>query len=242
MSKMPQPQSIQGSRQVLPPISPSPDVYKQFLKELEDQINVEVARVECAEEGPDPHRYAIYKGAFDQIIDNVSAYKSLLSAIKAEYEDCIDTIEKGQEEAFYLSGKVKALASEQTTLSLYQKRADELDQKLGLVKADNEVQKLNLKRLQRFTERGKSEDCLWMHWPYYKEKLGLSFGPAEAVSFALARSGSMMSVRRQHPPLKMMTPPKEEAELLLEYIEQFNEMFERGSLCRELLCIATKQS
>ena len=66
---------------------------------------------------------------FSQIIDNVTAYKPLLSAIKAEYEDCIDTIEKGQEEAFYLSGKVKAMASEQTTLSLYQKRADELEEK-----------------------------------------------------------------------------------------------------------------
>ncbi|XP_784207.2 clathrin heavy chain linker domain-containing protein 1 [Strongylocentrotus purpuratus] len=328
MSRMPQPQPNQGSRRVLPPISPSPDVYQQFLRELEEQINVELASVECAEEGhADPHRYAIYKGAFDQIIDNVSAYKPLLSAIKAEYEDCIDTIEKGQEEAFYLSGKVKALASEQTTLSLYQKRADELEQKLVLVRADNEKFKAELEKIaeiyqEREEVKRKAEEeieeqkkkmptmpdtmlkgmdldectdverleseisrlkvvlatlkqtkitkystkerknelktqlenktkardhvqeqnqqlkerCLKVRIAldalasYYKEKRFI-FGPAEAVSFGLTRSGSMMSVRSQETvsTFEDDDPTKErEAELLLEYIEQFNEMFEEG--------------
>ncbi|XP_071480646.1 clathrin heavy chain linker domain-containing protein 1-like [Diadema antillarum] len=324
---MPQPQSQQpqGSRRVLPPISPSPDAHQQFLRELEEQIEVEIARVECSEEGPDPHRYAIYKGAFDQIMDNVSAYKPILSAIKAEYEECIDTIERGQEEAFYLAGKVKALASEQTTLSLYQKRADELEQKLIVIRADNERYKAELKKIaeiyhKRDEVKRKAEEkieqqkkklptlpdqmlkgldleectdvdrldrefnrlttvlrdlrlskdrdystkvrknelktqlenktkardnvqeknqqlkerCLKVRialdalTAYYKEKQFL-LGPAEAVSMALARSGSMMSVRSQETASTFEDddPTKErEAELLLEYIEHFNEMFE----------------
>lgn len=63
------------------------------------------------------------------MIEHVSAYKPLLTAIKAEYESCIDTIQRGQKEAFFLSGKVKAMAAEQNTLTLYQKRADELEEK-----------------------------------------------------------------------------------------------------------------
>ena len=64
-----------------------------------------------------------------QLVEYLSAYRPLLTAIKAEFEDCIQTIERGQQEAFFLSGKVKTMAAEQTTLSFYTKRADQLKQK-----------------------------------------------------------------------------------------------------------------
>ena len=66
---------------------------------------------------------------FTQIVDYVSAYKPLLTAIKAEYEDCVETIQRGQREAFFLSGKVKAMTSEPSTVHNYRKRGDELEQK-----------------------------------------------------------------------------------------------------------------
>lgn len=64
-----------------------------------------------------------------QIIDYVTAYKPLLTAVKAEYEQCIETIQRGQQEAFYLSGKVKAMSSEPRTIYNYKKRSDELEHK-----------------------------------------------------------------------------------------------------------------
>ena len=64
-----------------------------------------------------------------QIIDHVTAYKPLLTAIKAEYEDCIDTILRGQKEAVFLTGKLKSMASEPSTIRNYRMRADELEQK-----------------------------------------------------------------------------------------------------------------
>ena len=67
--------------------------------------------------------------SFVQVIDYVGAYKPLLTAIKAEYEDVIETIQRGQREAFYLSGKLKAVASGPSTLRNYRKRADELETK-----------------------------------------------------------------------------------------------------------------
>ena len=71
----------------------------------------------------------LFRLLFTQIIDYVSAYKPLLTAIKAEYEECIETIQRGQQEAFYLSGKLKAVASQPSTIYNFKKRADELEHK-----------------------------------------------------------------------------------------------------------------
>jgi len=59
----------------------------------------------------------------------VTAYKSLLSAIKAEYEECIDTIRRGQNEAQYLNGKLSEMVNEPGTLQHNRRRADELKYK-----------------------------------------------------------------------------------------------------------------
>ena len=64
-----------------------------------------------------------------QIIEYVNAYKPLLTAIKSEYEETISTIQRGQREAFFLAGKVKAMTSELSTIHNYRKRAEDLDQK-----------------------------------------------------------------------------------------------------------------
>ena len=63
-----------------------------------------------------------------QLVEYLSGYYPLLTVIKAEFEDCIQTMERGKEEAFYLSGKVKTMVAEQTTLTYYFKRADQLKQ------------------------------------------------------------------------------------------------------------------
>ena len=75
---------------------------------------------------PSKCSHAVSLNFFFQLIEHVIAYRPILTAIKAEYENCIETIERGQKESFYLSGKVKAMAAEQTTLNNYQRRTDEL--------------------------------------------------------------------------------------------------------------------
>lgn len=66
---------------------------------------------------------------FLQVIEYVTAYKPLLTAIKKEYEVTIESIRKGQREADYLNGKLKAMASEPSTIRNYKKRADELEER-----------------------------------------------------------------------------------------------------------------
>jgi hypothetical protein len=73
-------------------------------------------------------RYPAFKDAFSQLVQYLSGYQPLLTAVKAEFEDCVQIIERGQQEAFYLSGKVKRLVAEQTTLSYYVKRASVLEE------------------------------------------------------------------------------------------------------------------
>lgn len=64
-----------------------------------------------------------------QVIDYVSAYKSILTAIKKEYDAFIETIKKGQRTAFYLHGKLKVLAKEPAALVYHQRRAIQLEAK-----------------------------------------------------------------------------------------------------------------
>jgi hypothetical protein len=64
-----------------------------------------------------------------QVIDYVSAYKSILTAIKKEYDAFIETIKKGRRTAFYLHGKLKVLAKEPTALVYHQRRAIQLEAK-----------------------------------------------------------------------------------------------------------------
>ncbi|XP_072031866.1 clathrin heavy chain linker domain-containing protein 1-like [Amphiura filiformis] len=152
MTELPQqsPRPGSGGKRVLPPISS--EVERQFIQDLQENVYVEMARLNCPDQGPDEQRYIIYKDAFNKLIEHVTAYRPLLTAIKAEYENCIETIERGQKESFYLSGKVKAMAAEQTTLNYYQRRTDELQHRMAVVHADNEKLREELESLQETQE------------------------------------------------------------------------------------------
>lgn len=66
-----------------------------------------------------------------QLVEHVHSYKPLLVRVKKEYDDIIDTIERGKMEASYLSDKVQAMAQEPTTLRNYRRRSDELAKRFG---------------------------------------------------------------------------------------------------------------
>ncbi|XP_013383339.1 clathrin heavy chain linker domain-containing protein 1 [Lingula anatina] len=143
-------QSPVSAHPVLPPIITN-EADRLFLQELNMFISHEMNKV-------DPNnaeqRYTVHKAAFDRVIEHVTAYKPLLTAVKAEYEECIDTILRGKREAAFLSGKLRAMASEPSTRRNYRKRADELEHRLSIVKEDNErlakqLQNLREARLER---------------------------------------------------------------------------------------------
>lgn len=135
----------------LPPIVTS-EIDRQFLKGLNDYIEQELEKVNSDE---DEQRYIIYKTAFNRIIEHVVAYQPLLTTIKKEYEDTIEAIKKAQREATFLHGKLKAMASEPSTIRNYKKRADELEERIGVVKGDND--RLNKRLLELKLKRSDLE-------------------------------------------------------------------------------------
>ncbi|XP_033102699.1 clathrin heavy chain linker domain-containing protein 1-like [Anneissia japonica] len=145
-----------AGRRVLPPICSDAD--KKFLLHLDGFIQCELKRLDCPNSGPNEIRYHIYKQAFDQLIDYVSAYRPLLTMVKVEYEDCINAVKQGQMDAFYLRGKVTSMAAEKTTVSNYRRRAVELEDKISIIKADNERLQKELNDI--IMERRKRQDML----------------------------------------------------------------------------------
>ncbi|XP_066282329.1 clathrin heavy chain linker domain-containing protein 1-like [Branchiostoma lanceolatum] len=128
--------SIPGTpRRVLPPIATGSD--RAALDELENSIQVELARLRASSRGPNELSYTVFKDVFDQLIQHASAYCNLLTAIKAEYEAVIEDLQEGQREAFYLEGRLKATAAEPTTVVNYRRRAEELQQKMSVIQRDN---------------------------------------------------------------------------------------------------------
>ena len=63
------------------------------------------------------------------MVEQVKAYLPLLTEIKKEYEDTIEKIRKNQREAVFLQEKLKAMASEPSTIRNYRKRVDELEER-----------------------------------------------------------------------------------------------------------------
>ncbi|XP_053374865.1 clathrin heavy chain linker domain-containing protein 1-like isoform X2 [Mercenaria mercenaria] len=118
----------------LPPIVTS-ESDREFLRVLNEYIELELGKVNPDD---DEQRYIVYKTAFNKIIEHVTAYQPLLTTIKKEYEETIEAIKKAQREATFLHGKLKAMASEPSTIRNYRKRGDELEERVNIVKKDNE--------------------------------------------------------------------------------------------------------
>ncbi|XP_063085490.1 clathrin heavy chain linker domain-containing protein 1 [Cavia porcellus] len=117
---------------ILPPIISRSD--KEFLENMRRYITTETERVGCDEKGPADEYYIIYRNVFDKVIEHVTAYKSILTSIKKEYDAFVDTIKKSQRTAFALQRKLKALATEPTALVHHQRRTMQLQEKIRIIK------------------------------------------------------------------------------------------------------------
>ncbi|XP_028747370.1 clathrin heavy chain linker domain-containing protein 1 isoform X1 [Peromyscus leucopus] len=132
---------------VLPPIISRSD--KEFLESMQRYITTETERVGCNEEGPADEYYTIYRNVFDKVIDYVSAYKSILTSIKKEYDAFIETIKKGRRTAYYLHGKLKVLAAEPTALVYHQRRAFQLEAKVRIIEKNSTAIQLQIDEMKQ---------------------------------------------------------------------------------------------
>ncbi|XP_004029309.5 clathrin heavy chain linker domain-containing protein 1 [Gorilla gorilla gorilla] len=120
---------------VLPPIICRSD--KEFLESVQRYIITETERLGCSEEGPADEYYIIYRNVFDKVIEHVTAYKSILTSIKKEYDAFIETIKKDRRTTFCLRGKLKGLAAEPTALVYYRKRTIQLEAKMRIIESNS---------------------------------------------------------------------------------------------------------
>ncbi|KAM8785819.1 clathrin heavy chain linker domain-containing protein 1 [Rhynchonycteris naso] len=132
---------------VLPPILSRSD--KEFLESIQTYITTETERVGCNEEGPADEYYIIYRNVFDKVIEYVTAYKSILTSIKKEYDAIIEKIKKEQRTTFCLHGKLKVLAAEPTTLVYHRKRIIQLEAKMRVIESNSSKIQLQIDKMKQ---------------------------------------------------------------------------------------------
>nr|XP_012332583.1 clathrin heavy chain linker domain-containing protein 1 isoform X4 [Aotus nancymaae] len=193
---------------VLPPIICRSD--KEFLESMQRYIITETERLGCNEERPADEYYIIYRNVFDKVIEHASAYKSILTSIKKEYDAFIETIKRSRRTAVCLHGKLKGLAAEPTALVYHRKRTIQLEanhQRLQIIsqaltswiKSDMSIP------FQDFVEQIQKTKCLQVALPVFTGDQGIV---EELVEDDPHRA--------------------KEAEMTLHYIERFNELIALG--------------
>ncbi|XP_065747443.1 clathrin heavy chain linker domain-containing protein 1 isoform X2 [Phocoena phocoena] len=150
---------------VLPPIISRSD--KEFLERMQRYIITETERVGCNEEGPADEYYIIYRNVFDKVIEYVTAYKSILTSIKKEYDAFIETIKKSQRTAFHLHGKLKVLAGEPTALVYHRKRITQLKAKMRLIENNSSKIQLQIDEMKQLRAEydTKEQYCIYCKDP-----------------------------------------------------------------------------
>lgn len=130
------------------------------LQEIQSNLADELRRVKFHPKYSKQECFMVHKHAFDQLIESKAVvYKSILSQIKAEYEEFIETLERGQSQTFYLQGMLKALLSEKANVRHFVLRGDELEDKIAKLKKHNKQlrQKLHAIRAERVRRLASAE-------------------------------------------------------------------------------------
>ncbi|GAA6083442.1 clathrin heavy chain linker domain-containing protein 1 isoform X1 [Tachysurus ichikawai] len=121
---------------------------RNFMKSLKEFIKSEKEQLCCPDEGPDEQRYTIYSTAFHKIIDYATAYKPILTAIKKEYDDFIASVNYDQHQAQLAHGKLKAMLAQPTSFMYYQRRADQLQERIATIQRNTADLHSEMKRFQ----------------------------------------------------------------------------------------------
>ncbi|KAM8947851.1 clathrin heavy chain linker domain-containing protein 1 [Pelodytes ibericus] len=131
---------------VLPPITSARD--RVFLDSIQRFIRNEMEKLSSTGQCDIEQQFIIYGQVFDKVIDYCTDHKRILTAIKQEYDEFIDTIKQGQMDAVHLQRKLKSLASEPTTLMYYRKRAKELTDRIEIIQKDSQKLESQLHKIQ----------------------------------------------------------------------------------------------
>ncbi|XP_045150030.1 clathrin heavy chain linker domain-containing protein 1 [Echinops telfairi] len=105
---------------------------------------------------------------FFQVIEYVTAYKSILTSIKKEYDAFIETIKKGRSTALYVHGRLKVMAAEPTTLVYHRKRITQLEAKIRVIENNSsriQMQIETMKQLRAEYEKKDRDDCSFSKGP-----------------------------------------------------------------------------
>nr|XP_012332584.1 clathrin heavy chain linker domain-containing protein 1 isoform X5 [Aotus nancymaae] len=193
---------------VLPPIICRSD--KEFLESMQRYIITETERLGCNEERPADEYYIIYRNVFDKVIEHASAYKSILTSIKKEYDAFIETIKRSRRTAVCLHGKLKGLAAEPTALVYHRKRTIQLEAKMRVIennssKIQSQIHEIKQHRAEYDTKEAKY--CTF------------SKDPSKPIP---GDQGIVEELVEDDP------HRAKEAEMTLHYIERFNELIALG--------------
>ncbi|XP_075339537.1 clathrin heavy chain linker domain-containing protein 1-like [Odontesthes bonariensis] len=114
---------------------------RRAFRSLYGFIEQEKKYLQCPEEGPDELRYIVYRSAFNKVIGRATAYKRLLMAIKAEYDNTIRELKRREDEVRASQRTAAASVSLKDSLMTCQKRAKVLrDRSSALQTETAEVQ------------------------------------------------------------------------------------------------------
>ncbi|XP_041920938.1 clathrin heavy chain linker domain-containing protein 1-like isoform X1 [Alosa sapidissima] len=119
-----------------------------FLESLRSYIQFEKEHLPTSEKAPDEQRLVIYSSAFDKLIEHVTAYKRILTAIKKEYDDFINSVKKNGRDAKLAQRKLKAMIAQPTSLMYCQRRAVELQERIAIIQRDTAELQAELQRIE----------------------------------------------------------------------------------------------
>ncbi|XP_054329993.1 clathrin heavy chain linker domain-containing protein 1 isoform X7 [Pongo pygmaeus] len=193
---------------VLPPIICRND--KEFLESMQRYIITETERLGCSEEGPADEYYIIYRNVFDKVIEHVTAYKSILTSIKKEYDAFIETIKKGRRTTFCLHGKLKGLAAEPTALVYHRKRTIQLEAKMRIIESNSSKIQSQIDQIKQCRAEYDTKEVKYCTF---------SKDPSKPIP---GDQGIVEELMEDDP------RRAKEAEIMLHYIERFNELISLG--------------
>ncbi|XP_028844287.1 clathrin heavy chain linker domain-containing protein 1-like isoform X2 [Denticeps clupeoides] len=139
------------------------DIDIEVLNTVCEYIKRETARLSGREE----QRFTIYTSAFDMLSQHSFAYKSVLTAIKKEYDEFISALRRKRDDAACVYRKMKAIQAS-CTLN-YDLRAAQLQDRIAVIRRDTAEMQSELKRhRQGDHERGcaqRQKTCPFRHIP-----------------------------------------------------------------------------
>uniref|UniRef100_A0A4W4EBL5 Clathrin heavy chain linker domain-containing protein 1 n=1 Tax=Electrophorus electricus TaxID=8005 RepID=A0A4W4EBL5_ELEEL len=103
---------------------------RDFLKSLYEFIAGEKESLCCPDEGSDEQRHTVYSAAFDKVIDYATSYKTILTAIKKEYDCLIASIKNNDRKVKVARGKLKTMMAQPTSLMYCRRRSVQLQESI----------------------------------------------------------------------------------------------------------------